>query len=845
MRPTIAAALIAVTACTASPEVQVREVNGTKFTVATPRKVQARVMPHRGLFHFILGALNVGTNVNTSNDGSYPESETDIFIDPTNPSHLIAGSNFLGSNGQMFAFESTNSGGTWTKKFLPLPAASPPINFSADPAVAIDRHGKLYYAYIALNYASGLSSAGLWVLSGNDLNALSNATPVKIPSATASDKEFLAVDLDPASPCVDTVYVAWDNNGGGQNVMVSHSVGGTTWSTVGPIQGYSGAGAIGSYPLVGPGGLLSVAWARYDTQTIYIKSSNDCGKTFGTRYTIDTWGLQTGGGLAAVIPADPYRGVSAFPEAAVDMSSGSHRGRIYVAHTDQGSGSCPATFTTANPQTGQTFTTSINFHTDVVMQYSDDAGATWSTPARVSDDGASACNDHFMPRTAVDTSDGSVYVSFYDTRADSTRKKADYYLARSTDGGQTWTNVKITSVQSDESRTLCTGAGGNCSDFNGYGDYSAIAASNGVIYPFWTDSRNASNGDEDVYSAKVTVSGGNPVSITTASLPSATGGAAYSTTLAATGGSAPYTWTVTGLPGTLSVAPATGVISGTPTNAEAGNYTAAVVVTDSLAATASKSLPLTVVASGGPLTIGTTSLPDGTAGTAYSTTLFGSGGTPPYNWAVTGMPGSLGVNAGTGAINGTPGTADVGGYTVNVTLTDSASGTASKQLALNINGTAGGPTITTATLPDGNVNQAYTATLAGSGGKTPYTWAAFGLPGGLGINAGSGVITGTPTAGGDSSVKISLYDSSGAVANRTFNLHVNGGGGSDGGGGGSDGGGGGGDGGLVCGSGTHLSGGKCVPDSQTPAPTPCGCGDPVSTGIMSLLGLALASRKRR
>ena len=57
-----------------------------------------------------------------------------------------------------------------------------------------------------------------------------------------------------------------------------------------------------------------------------------------------------------------------------------------------------------------------------------------------------------------------------------------------------------------------------------------------------------------------------PVTITTASLPNGRTNQAYAATLAASGGTIPYTWSVTpDLPGELTLAPATGVISGTPT----------------------------------------------------------------------------------------------------------------------------------------------------------------------------------------------------------------------------------------------------------------------------------------
>jgi large repetitive protein len=87
------------------------------------------------------------------------------------------------------------------------------------------------------------------------------------------------------------------------------------------------------------------------------------------------------------------------------------------------------------------------------------------------------------------------------------------------------------------------------------------------------------------------------VAITTSSLPNAQEGQPYSATLAATGGTTPYTWSATGLPANLAVDPSTGVISGTPAAGTAGTYSIGVTVTDSdvTPETATATLSLTVV----------------------------------------------------------------------------------------------------------------------------------------------------------------------------------------------------------------------------------------------------------
>lgn len=78
--------------------------------------------------------------------------------------------------------------------------------------------------------------------------------------------------------------------------------------------------------------------------------------------------------------------------------------------------------------------------------------------------------------------------------------------------------------------------------------------------------------------APVAVTSNYPLVITTLSLPSATVGSSYSGTLNASGGIAPYTWTVISgaLPPGLSLS-TSGVISGTPTTAGTYNFTVQVI----------------------------------------------------------------------------------------------------------------------------------------------------------------------------------------------------------------------------------------------------------------------------
>jgi Putative Ig domain len=145
-----------------------------------------------------------------------------------------------------------------------------------------------------------------------------------------------------------------------------------------------------------------------------------------------------------------------------------------------------------------------------------------------------------------------------------------------------------------------------------------------------------------------------PLEITSqSSLPSAGLGTAYSTTLNATGGTAPYSWSISAgaLPGGLTLSSA-GLISGTPTVIGTFSFTAK--ITDAAAQTAAASMQISIIQV--PLTITTTALPNGALGTAYSATLAAAGGNAPYTWSLTSgtLPTGLSLDASTGAIAGTP-----------------------------------------------------------------------------------------------------------------------------------------------------------------------------------------------
>ena len=252
------------------------------------------------------------------------------------------------------------------------------------------------------------------------------------------------------------------------------------------------------------------------------------------------------------------------------------------------------------------------------------------------------------------------------------------------------------------------------------------------------------------------------------SCPTATGstGQAYSATMSASGGTPPYSWSITTgqLPSGLNLDPQHGAISGTPTASGAANF--GVTVADNAAGSATLNCTITISSS---LMIGTVSLPDGVVGVQYSQTLSGSGGQPPISWSVAAGALPAGLNLATsGQVSGAPTTP--GSFSFTARATDAANNTANKDLAIRIGGALG-----VASCPAGAavVGQAYNGTVTASGGSPPYSWAASGaLPSGLSIDRASGAISGTPTQAGTNTITVVVSDSTSQTANKACPLNI-------------------------------------------------------------------------
>lgn len=253
--------------------------------------------------------------------------------------------------------------------------------------------------------------------------------------------------------------------------------------------------------------------------------------------------------------------------------------------------------------------------------------------------------------------------------------------------------------------------------------------------------------------------------ISTGNLASGTVRESYSASLSATGGTAPYKWSIASgeLPQGLALS-SSGAISGTPTTAAQESFTVEVTDSSSPAATAKAALTIDIVNTASALEILTSSLPSGTVRASYEASLSATGGTTPYKWTISSgdLPTGLSLSS-SGSITGIPTASSQSSFAVQVSDSSSPAKTAKASMNISI---AASQTVTklqisSSALPSGITQLAYVANFSATGGTAPYTWSISSgeLPSGLTLTS-SGEITGTPTAAAQSSFAVEAMDSS-------------------------------------------------------------------------------------
>ena len=384
------------------------------------------------------------TNVRISDPSLTDPEEVTIAINPKNTNQLAAGSNLN------YFFSSNDAGLTWNWTRL-----NSQYGFWGDPNVMYDDSGILYYEHLSGTYGQ---PEFLWrVVVQRSLDAgmsFDSGEQIGLDTPTEQDKAWLGLDRSQTASN-GTIMTSWNEDDlygsykptDSSRIFFAKSTDrGAIWSPRVRVDQWGGdcvdsSNTVeGAVTATGPDGTIYIV--RSGQNEIFFNRSTDGGKTFGKEQII----ADQPGGWDFVVPGI-FR-ANGFPMIVSDLNPKSEfYGRLYVMWSDQRRGV-----------------------TDIYSMYSPDGGSTWSNLLRVNND--SAMNHHFFPSMTIDPITGHLFLAFYDRRhyIDS---ETDVYLARSTDGGQSFDNTRISQ----------SAFGPDSGVF--FGDYIHIAAYNRKVFPIW------------------------------------------------------------------------------------------------------------------------------------------------------------------------------------------------------------------------------------------------------------------------------------------------------------------------------------------------------------------------
>ncbi len=442
--------------------------------------------------------VSVGTNRNVASTYSpAPETfqgEIQVAVNPNNPNQIVAAANTWDTMGGACAggiqaiFWSSDGGANWGYTCAPGQSAYSGLScngtvYGSDPAIYWDNSNNVYINHMLICAVGNNTYTSMVVArSTNGGASWSGRGVVKNSWVTQNfeDKNFFVIDNNTSSPYYQRQYSCWDRNNNEKSAYSTN--GGSSWTEVDLPTPSGGGYDLGCDLATQKNGTVHVI---FDTltcgstctaeRTFYTKSTNG-GASWSTPVLVKSHNL-VGFSNNSNPSAQDNRGIGVLGAIDVDNSGGACDGTLYAAFGDLTSSS-----------------SSVNT-ADVYVSRSTNGGASWSTPVKVNDDGLSN-RIQFHPFLVVDQSNGQVVVAWHDARNDSNNRKVDYYVARSTDCGQTFSaNQQVSAPTSEFNNSSISYSDENTSDNpnanpNQYGEYLGLDAQNCKAYMSWTDTRH-------------------------------------------------------------------------------------------------------------------------------------------------------------------------------------------------------------------------------------------------------------------------------------------------------------------------------------------------------------------
>jgi hypothetical protein len=407
------------------------------------------------------------SNINISQN-SAPQNEPSVRISRKSPNRVVAAWRDFRygidpyANRRVGYSYSVDSGATWSVPSILDSTLIPGYLKNSDPVVGVDSAGNFYIGVIAI---SGNGAIGIYKSTDGGVT-FPFAYLVSSTGGQGEDKEYITTDLTPGSPYYNTIYFSWTRFLTGQQIFCTKSTnGGVNWSTPAVVSEAT-SGVQGSDPVVSANGQLNIVWAYYtgSNTSIYYDKSTNGGITFGTDISITT----------GARPTNIPNSAQTFPSIAADISGGPRNGYLYVVFSD-----------------------SRNGDPDVFLCRSTNNGNNWSAPVRINNDPVGNGKLQYWPWISVNDN-GNIAIVWLDTRNTTDISIFEAYLARSNDGGLTFTNELLSTQPSP------TGVPGTNVRF---GDYICIDYWKNKIVPVWTDER-AGSYNMEIYTALINTSVG-------------------------------------------------------------------------------------------------------------------------------------------------------------------------------------------------------------------------------------------------------------------------------------------------------------------------------------------------